>query len=201
MTVEIREEPLTDLAAYARVSISFRVRSVLAVSARNGGLGGVELVERPQSPAFAKDYDAGAENHPTEWPNRFDLTHWGLLSAWSHDERVGGAAIAFRTPGLRMLGDRRDLAVLWDLRVAPHVRQRGLGRSLFAEASRWAIARGCRWLAVETQNVNVPACRFYASQGCVLGAIHRFAYPEFPDEVQMLWYKELAAGLSTGGRS
>lgn len=191
MNVEIREGLLTDLGEYARVPISFQVRSVLDVSTRNGGLGGLDLVERPQSPAFEKDYDSVSGNHPTEWSKRFDLCNWGLLSAWSHGERVGGAAIAFRTPGLAMLEDRHDLAVLWDLRVAPRVRQCGVGRSLFAEASGWAIARGCRWLKVETQNVNVPACRFYASQGCVLGAIHRFAYPEFPDEIQLLWYKEL----------
>ena len=28
--------------------------------------------------------------------------------------------------------------------------------------------------------------------GCELGAMHRFAYPELPDEVQLLWYKALA---------
>ena len=47
-------------------------------------------------------------------------------------------------------------------------------------------------MKVETQNVNVPACRFYARQGCVLGAINRFAYPDLPDEVQLLWYKTLS---------
>ena len=56
----------------------------------------------------------------------------------------------------------------------------------------WVVARGCRWLKVETQNINVPACRFYAKQGCVLGAIHRFAYPDYPNEAQLLWYKDLA---------
>jgi len=44
---------------------------------------------------------------------------------------------------------------------------------------------------VETQNVNVPACRFYARMGCVLGGIHRFAYPELPGEARLLWYKAL----------
>lgn len=197
MDVEIREELLTDLDAYARVPISFQVRSILEVSGRDGGLGGLELVERSQCPAFEKDYDAVSGNHPTEWPQRFDVTNWGLLSAWSHGERVGGGVIAFRTPGLTMLEGRNELAVLWDLRVAPRIRQRGVGRALFAEASRWASARDCRWLKVETQNVNVPASRFYASQGCVLGTIHRFAYPEFPDEVQLLWYKDLSTGCPT----
>lgn len=62
----------------------------------------------------------------------------------------------------------------------------------------WAAARGCRQLKIETQNVNVPACRFYARQGCVLGAINRFAYREFPDEVQLLWYKAISQNPPDG---
>jgi len=51
---------------------------------------------------------------------------------------------------------------------------------------------------VETQNVNVPACRFYVSQGCYLGAIRRFAYAELPDEVQLLWYRDLSGRALDG---
>jgi len=29
---------------------------------------------------------------------------------------------------------------------------------------------------------------------CVLGAIDRFAYREFPGEVQLIWYKDLSVG-------
>jgi ribosomal protein S18 acetylase RimI-like enzyme len=99
--------------------------------------------------------------------------------------------VAFDTTGVDMLEGRSDLSVLWDIRVAPDARGRGVGAALFRAAEAWAAARGCRWLKVETQNVNVPACRFYARQGCVLGGIHRFAYPELPDEIQLLWYRDL----------
>jgi ribosomal protein S18 acetylase RimI-like enzyme len=51
-----------------------------------------------------------------------------------------------------------------------------------------AGTKGCVRLEVETQNVNVPACRFYAQLGCELGAIRRHAYAELPDEVQLVWY-------------
>ena len=60
--------------------------------------------------------------------------------------------------------------------------RRGLGR-----------ARGFRWLKIETQNVNVPACRFYQKMGCTLGAIDRFAYPSQPAEARLLWWKALAS--------
>jgi streptothricin acetyltransferase len=47
---------------------------------------------------------------------------------------------------------------------------------------------------VETQNTNVPACRFYARQGCVSGGINRFGYagcPAAAPEAMLLWYLDL----------
>ena len=120
------------------------------------------------------------------------MSNWGLVVARSGGARVGGAVIAFNTPGVDMLERRKDLAVLWDIRVAPEARGRGVGSALFRAAEAWASARGCSRLKIETQNINVPACRFYARQGCVLGAVNRFAYRELPDEVQLLWYKTLS---------
>jgi ribosomal protein S18 acetylase RimI-like enzyme len=67
------------------------------------------------------------------------------------------------------------------------------GSALFRAAEGWAGARGCGWLKIETQNVNAAACRFYRKMGCALGGIDRFAYPELPDEVQLLWWKALAS--------
>ena len=189
--MEIREEPLSYLEEYARVSIAFEVNRILELSVRSSGLGGLELLERPHTPSFVKDYDAIPGNRPTDWAGRFSLSNWGLLSASLGGHCVGGTAIAFGTPGLLMLEDRSDLAVVWDLRVSAHARGQGVGAALFAAAAQWAEARSCRRLKVETQNINVPACRLYASQGCTLGAIHRFAYPELPEEVQLLWYKNL----------
>jgi GNAT superfamily N-acetyltransferase len=190
MTIEVCEEPLTALAEYARVPIAFRVRRVLDVAVIDGGFGGFALSERAVDAPYVKDYDAG-DGGPARWAKRFDLSSWGLLGARIGGRLVGGAAVAFDTPGLMMLEERRDLAVLWDLRVAPEARGQGVGAALFRAAAAWAAARGCRRLKVETQNVNVPACRFYARQGCVLGAIHRFAYPGLPHEVQLLWYRDL----------
>src|SRR5262249_31655013 len=118
----------------------------------------------------------------------------GTKSAAHLGGRVGGAVIAVRTADLRMLGGRDDVAVLWDIRVAPGLRGAGVGSALFRAAAGWAGARGCGWLKIETQNVNTAACRFYQKMGCTLGAIDRFAYPELPGEVQLPWWKALRAG-------
>ena len=102
--------------------------------------------------------------------------------------------MAFNTPGLTILEGHGESAVLWDIRVSPDARGQGVGSALFQAAEAWAKARGCRQLEIETQNINVPACRFYARQGCVLAAVYRFAYPDLPDEIQLLWHKDLSDG-------
>ena len=53
----------------------------------------------------------------------------------------------------------------------------------------------CRELKVETQNINVRACRFYARLGCELRVVRAGAYPQFPEEVQLLWYKTLTPAM------
>ena len=69
----------------------------------------------------------------------------------------------------------------------PAARGRGVGSALFRAAAAWARGRGCWQLGVETQNVNVAACRLYARQGCMLASVDRFAYPGLPGEIRLLW--------------
>lgn len=137
-----------------------------------------------------KDYDT-AEGGPSRWPARFDVSSWGLLGAYQYDRRIGGAVIALDTPNLDMLRGRQDLAVLWDLRVAPGSRRSGAGAALFAHAAAWASERGCGALEVETQQLNVAACHLYRRAGCLLAAVDRFAYAAHPMETQLIWHLDL----------
>ena len=90
-----------------------------------------------------------------------------------------------------MLEGRSDLAVLWDLRVSPEWRGRGVGTRLFQAAEDWARRRGKAELKIEAQNINPAATRFYARMGCELRSVNADAYPMLPDEVQLLFYKRL----------
>lgn len=188
--VEVAGDPVASLADHASIPIAYEVRSVLDVSG-SGDESGFVLTERRLDTPYLKDYDAIPGEHPSGRPARFDVSSWGLLAARVEGRRVGGAAVAFRTPGLDLLEGRDDLAALWDVRVAPEARGQGVGAALFHAAEAWARSRGCRRLVVETQNVNVPACRFYARMGCALARVDRDAYPGHPDEIQLLWYKDL----------
>jgi GNAT superfamily N-acetyltransferase len=189
--IEISEEPISAVAEYGRIPIAFEVHAVLDVIAEASNPTRFRLSERRVETPYLKDYDAIDDGSPAQWTQRFDTSKWGLLSARVGGQLIGGAAVAYDTPGLEMLEGRSDLAVLWDIRVVPAMRRHGVGSALFKAVKAWASARGCRQLKVETQNINMAACRFYARHGCELRAVHRDAYPEFPDEIQLLWYKDL----------
>lgn len=195
MKIEVAGGPAAALREYASVRAAFVVRAVLDVADPGEGTGGFVLTERRLDAPYGKDYDAIEGEHPSTWAKRFDVSRWGVLAARVEGRRVGGAVVAFDTPGLEMLEGRRDLAVLWDIRVSSEARGHGVGAALFRAAEAWARARGCQQLKVETQNVNVAACRFYAGQGCVLESVDRSAYPALPDEIQLLWYKDLSLDL------
>lgn len=189
MQVEVTEERPPDWAAYGSVPIRFITSTVL--EARVKPAGGFELLSRSLPASLEKDYDAIAGEGPAHWPTRFDVSRWSVLVARADGERVGGAVLVSDAPGLDVLEARRDLAVCWDLRVRPEWRGRGVGIRLFEAAEAWASGREKAELKVETQNINLVACRFYARMGCELRSVDPNAYPALPGEVQFLWYKRL----------
>ena len=193
--IEIQEGGTNLLDRYARIPIRFTVQSVLRIETIDQGLGGLVMIEEKIASPYVKDYDSqGPDAGPLNWPRYFDASRWRFFLATQEGRPLGGAALAMDTPGVAMLENRRDLAVLWDIRVHPDARGRGIGSRLFQHAADRARQLGYRQLKVETQNVNVAACYFYAAQGCTLGAIHRYAYAAFPNvahEAMLLWYLDL----------
>lgn len=180
------------LAQYATIPIAFEVHSILQPELIDGGLGGILLRERPVERPYLKDYDV--YETPLDWSKQFDLTNWVVLLAWHNGRLAGGATIAARTPGVNMLAGRDDLAVLWDIRVHPDQRGRGVGSQLIQYTTNYVRQHGFRQLKIETQNVNVNACRFYQHCGCRLGEINRYAYAHIPSvahEVMLIWYLDL----------
>ena len=185
MNCRIVEESLNRLQDYGEIPICFEVWSLFEIEGDD--LSTAVLVEKPVAQPWVKDYDAIKGEGPTRWSRRWNIANWGLLAAYADDRRVGGCVLAYNTDGVNKLEGRDDVVAMWDLRVHPDCRRKGVGRSLFEAAVEWARARQCRQLKVETQNINVPACRFYEQQGCRLAAINRRAYEDFPEEVELIW--------------
>ena len=189
MQVTIREETVSELGRYSEVPMAFTVKSRYRAELIDQGLGGWSLIEEAVNPPYDKDYDEAEA--PTRWLKHGDISNWRVFAAYDGQHRVGGAVVAWNTPAIHMLESRTDLAALWDIRVRRQNRRSGIGSQLFARCADWAKRKGCSRLKIETQNINVPACRFYASMGCELRGIHHSVYDEYPDEIQFLWYLDL----------
>ena len=191
MNIQITEVGSDSLAEYGKISIAYDVIEELDPDSPSD-LGSVlPMNTRQTAIQIVKDYDALPGNRPVDWAARFDVAEWGVLAAHVDGLHVGGAVVVDDASGVDMLEGRDDLAVLWDIRVAPATRGHDVGTALLSAAEAWACARGCNEMKVETQNINVPACRFYARHGFRLGMVSRSAYRELPGEIQLLWYKGL----------
>jgi ribosomal protein S18 acetylase RimI-like enzyme len=72
------------------------------------------------------------------------------------------------------VGERRDWnRSLWvhEFHVAPGHQRQGVGRRLMDTLAERATAAGLRAVALETQNTNVPAIRFYRAAGFVIEGV------------------------------
>ena len=184
--VETREEPLGELSRHASIPNAFESSSVFDV---HKVAGGIELCERLLNQPYRKDYDSIED--PMDWPARFNVSNWTIISAFAAGTHIGGAIGAFDTPGVTMLEGRRDLLVLWDLRVSADARRKGVASALFRAVEAWGRSKHCREIKIETQNTNVAACKFYGRQGCHLTEAKPYVYPGLSGDVQLIWRKAI----------
>jgi GNAT superfamily N-acetyltransferase len=191
MKITIEEISPDRLTEYNRIPQRVEVKSILQVELIKQGLGGMLLREVPVEAPYVKDYGA-SDDLPIDLDKNANMRKWGLFLAMAGAAPVGGAIVTCDTSVVFMLEARRELAVLWDIRVCPEYR--GVGILLFRHAAEWARIHGCTQMKIETQNVNVPACRFYQRMGARLGEIQRYGYAAVPavaHEVMLNWYLDL----------
>ncbi|MFW6040512.1 MAG: GNAT family N-acetyltransferase [Thermoplasmatota archaeon] len=194
MDIEILSIEKDELHKYARVPIKFEVKSILEVELVDDGIRGIKLKEKKLSKPYERDYDDVGEEAVKEWPNEFDVENWAFYLVEKNNNPIGGATVAFDSLEVNMLGGKKDITVLWDIRVHPDLRGLGIGSSLFKKAVEYSREKGCKYMKVETQNINVPACKFYRKMGCRLGEIDRFAYhgdEEVKNDTMLIWYLKL----------
>jgi streptothricin acetyltransferase len=82
-------------------------------------------------------------------------------------------------------------ANIWSIRVDPPFRRLGVGRRLMEQAVRWTRERGLPGVVLETQNINLAACRFYESCGFTLRGLDTYLYRGIePDtrEIALFYY-------------
>lgn len=138
------------------------------------------LVEETVYPPLRKDYDLRTIT-PAE------CARWDYAVVAEADGSAAGFAAVEFVPWNRR-------AVLWHLYVAPAHRRKGLGAQLLGQAERFARSVGARCLWLETQNVNVPAIRFYLRSGFHLCGLDESLYDPAtvaPEEIALFFTRPL----------
>ena len=191
LKLEIVEKSRAFIEQYSTIPIAFDVRECLSAEVLADASNGTALRPSPVEGPNVKDYDALPGQRPADWPRRWNLDKWWFAAALDGERYVGAIAIVMDTVEIAGPRHKPDEAMLWDIRVMPEQRRRGVGRALLSFAERHAQAFGKLYMSAETQNINVAACRFYARAGYTLQSVDRFAYPELPQETQLIWRKQL----------
>jgi len=179
--LEIREESQVRFAAHGETPIGFWVRSKVDLAALTAG----RIAEIPCEPFF-KDYDVFEDDRPANLPTRFDVHDWVLLAAYLKGRRIGGVILAQGASYPSNEG-REDLATIVDIRVHPDARGKGVGSSLIRKVLDWAARNQVREIRMETQDVNVAACRFYQAVGATTYEITEGAYLPELREARIIW--------------
>lgn len=193
MSIQIEQIGASRLTDYASVTMAYEVKTVFTVEPIDNGLGGFSFREQSVTP-YEKDCNVDSQSGPEAWPDRFDIRNWGIFMAFRNAERVGGVTVATPHEGIIVTEGRTDTAALWDIRVAPSCRRRGIGMQLLRHAADWSKQQGFKFLGIETMNVNVPVCRLCAKAGAELSEVRRFGYEGCPDvahESMIIWRMRL----------
>ena len=85
--------------------------------------------------------------------------------------------------------DWNEYAFIEDICVVKSLRGQGIGTALMQKAIEWAENSNLQGLALETQDNNLLACRFYEKCGFVIGAVNTMLYRNFDnEEFAVFWY-------------
>lgn len=88
--------------------------------------------------------------------------------------------------------DWNQYAFIEDICVCKAYRGQHVGSALIQKAIEWAKEKNLCGLALETQDNNLLACRFYAKCGFTIGAVNTMLYKNFDkpwsDETAIFWY-------------
>lgn len=168
--VKINQENLKDInKANQPFEIIGRINPTLA-----GGVWAYteELYEQPYIKAYP--------NELCDYNVYIDNTDQTIFFAYLNAECIGQIVLK---------KDWNKYAFIEDICVAKTARGQGTGSALIQKAIEWAKESGSEGLALETQDNNLLACRFYAKCGFTIGAVNTMLYRNFHNgEFAVYWY-------------
>ncbi|MGG2072570.1 GNAT family N-acetyltransferase [Lysinibacillus irui] len=91
---------------------------------------------------------------------------------------------------IKLCSNWNGYGLIEDIAVKSAYRKNGVGTALINQAMKWAKENNLCGLMLETQDINVSACYFYAKNNFVIGAVDTMLYSNFPsaNELAIFWY-------------
>jgi GNAT superfamily N-acetyltransferase len=184
--ISLRPLQPDDIPKLPQIRPTYTSPTILSVEKRGDGLEiGWQLVERTLPQPFDKgalyNFDEVAQNAIRQRMARPDENYQRVAV----DEEIG------RLVGLLEVEIHawNDTAMLWNLMIDLAYRGQGLGRRLWHRAVDFARQAEVRAIMIETQNTNIPACKFYARMGCRLIGINELFYTNDGQntEIALFW--------------
>lgn len=79
-----------------------------------------------------------------------------------------------------------------DVSIRRIARHKGVASALLNTAQAWAVKNNLKGFMLETQDINLAACKLYMSNGFELGSVDTMLYSNFDtkDEKALIWYKK-----------
>jgi streptothricin acetyltransferase len=171
LIVEITPQNVCDIN---KPNQSFDVIGKIIPAYANGKWSFTEhLYEKP----YRKNYPDDDEN----WMEYIDNPDKIIFFYYHNNECIGQ---------IKLRRNWNKYAFIEDIAVSKNHRNRGVGTSLIEKAVEWAKSKNLLGFMLETQDVNLPACRFYNKLGFQIGAVDTMLYSNFDNfnEKAVFWY-------------
>ncbi len=188
--IELRSLQPEDIPNLTQIRPTYQSNTILVVEKSGSGIEiGWRLVEQSLPGPFDKatlyDFDEVAQAEIRARLARADDTYQRVAVNTSTGQLVGLLDVEIQ--------GWNNTAFIWNLMIDLDYRGQGLGRRLWYRALEFARRAEVRAILIETQNTNVPACRFYERMGCQLVGLNEAYYTnkgqnEQPNiEIALFW--------------
>jgi streptothricin acetyltransferase len=174
MEIIIREIDKDILQDLNKCDANFTVDSKLVLRAENGIIHYSVVSVEP----YQKRYAIDEKDYPSYISNPNKTIYFAYV-----DGQVAGQ--------IGVIKHWNAYAWIDDFAVDLHFRQLGVGRAMMQRVVNWAKVRHLPGIMLETQDINVPACRFYENFGFRLYGFDTYLYKGLnpnTDEIALYWY-------------
>jgi GNAT superfamily N-acetyltransferase len=184
--ITLRPLRLGDIPNLPQIRPTYTSQTILSMEKRGDGLEiGWQLVERTLPQPFDKgtlyDFDEVVQAAIRHRADRPDETYQRVAVDEETKRLVGLLDVEIQA--------WNNTALLWNLMIDLDYRGQGLGRRLWHRAVEFAQQSEVRAIMIETQNTNIPACKFYARMGCQLIGMNELFYTNDGQntEIALFW--------------